>query len=67
MNGMLNWLDDRTGYKNLVHETLNEPIPGGAKWKYVWGSTLSFVFMVQVITGFFLWGAYSPSTLTGAT
>ena len=64
MNGMLNWLDDRTGYKNLVHETLNEPIPGGAKWKYVWGSTLSFVFMVQVITGFFLWGAYSPSTLT---
>lgn len=64
MNALLNWLDHRTGYKTLMHEALNEPIPGGAKWKYVWGSTLTFVFMVQVITGFFLWSAYSPSTLT---
>jgi ubiquinol-cytochrome c reductase cytochrome b subunit len=64
MNALLNWLDHRTGYRTLMHEALNEPIPGGAKWKYVWGSTLTFVFMVQVITGFFLWSAYSPSTLT---
>ncbi len=64
MNSLLNWLDDRTGYRALVHEALNEPIPGGAKWKYVWGSTLTYVFVVQVITGFFLWAAYSPSTST---
>ena len=64
MNAILNWLDDRTGYRTLMHEALNEPIPGGARWKYVWGSTLTFVFAVQVITGFFLWSAYSPSTLT---
>lgn len=64
VNKILNWLDDRTGYKLLMHEALNEPIPGGAKWKYVWGSTLTFVFAVQVITGFFLWSAYSPSTMT---
>ncbi len=64
MNAILNWLDDRTGYRALMHEALNEPIPGGAKWKYVWGSTLTFVFAVQVITGFFLWSAYSPSTST---
>lgn len=59
-----NWLDHRTGYKLLVHEALNEPIPGGTRWAYVPGSTLTFVFMVQVITGVFLWSAYSPSTLT---
>jgi len=64
MNTLLNWLDHRTGYRTLMHEALNEPIPGGAKWKYVWGSTLTFVFAVQVMTGFFLWAAYSPSTLT---
>lgn len=64
MNAILNWLDNRTGYRSLMHEALNEPIPGGAKWKYVWGSTLTFVFAVQIITGFFLWSAYSPSTLT---
>lgn len=64
MNTILNWLDNRTGYRALMHEALNEPIPGGAKWKYVWGSTLTFVFAVQIITGFFLWSAYSPSTST---
>lgn len=62
MNALLTWLDSRTGYKHLIQEALYEPIPGGARWRYVWGSTLSFVFMTQVITGFFLWSAYSPST-----
>ncbi len=47
-----------------MHEALNEPIPGGAKWRYVWGSTLTFTFFVQVITGFCLWMAYSPSATT---
>jgi ubiquinol-cytochrome c reductase cytochrome b subunit len=30
----------------------------------VWGSTLTFTFAVQVITGIFLWMAYSPSSQT---
>ena len=58
------WLDHRTGYRALVHETLFENVPGGARWRYVWGSTLVFFFSVQVITGLFLWMAYSPSTQT---
>lgn len=58
------WLDDRTGAKKLVHEALYEPIPGGARWRYVWGSTLVMAFATQVITGIFLWMAYSPSTQT---
>lgn len=64
MNAILNWLDDRTGYKTLLHETLYERVPGGARWRYVWGSTLVFAFAVQLITGTFLWMAYSPSSLT---
>lgn len=64
MTALLDWLDHRTGYRRMVHEALNEPIPGGARWRYVWGSTLTFVFFVQIVTGFFLWSAYSPSTLT---
>ena len=55
------WLDDRTGYRNLLSEALFERIPGGARWRYVWGSTLVFTFTLQVITGFCLWSAYSPS------
>ncbi len=55
------WLDNRTGYRRLLHEALYENIPGGARWRYVWGSTLVFAFMVQVVTGIVLWMAYSPS------
>lgn len=64
MRGALEWLDQRTGYKGLVHEALFENVPGGARWRYVWGSTLVFFFTVQVITGTFLWMAYSPGTQT---
>lgn len=64
MNALLNWLDDRTGYKVLLHEALYERVPGGARWRYVWGSTLVFTFVTQMVTGIFLWMAYSPSAQT---
>ncbi len=64
MKPALDWLDNRTGYRRLVHETLYENVPGGARWRYVWGSTLAFCFVIQVITGTFLWLAYSPSSQT---
>ncbi len=64
MKSLLDWLDQRTGFRVLVHAALYEHIPGGARWRYVWGSTLVFTFSVQVITGIFLWMAYSPSTQT---
>ena len=51
-------------YRGLVRAALYEPIPGGARWRYVWGSTLVMAFATQVITGMFLWMAYSPSTQT---
>ncbi len=64
MSRFLAWLDDRTGYRGLVHDALFEHIPGGARWRYVWGSTLVFAFVVQIITGVILWAAYSPSAQT---
>jgi ubiquinol-cytochrome c reductase cytochrome b subunit len=64
MSGLLAWLDDRTGYRAIVHDVLYEHVPGGARWRYVWGSTLVFCFFVQVVTGLILWTAYSPSAHT---
>ena len=64
MSKFTDWLDHRTGYRALLHEALYENIPGGARWRYVWGSTLVFAFTVQLITGVFLWMAYSPSDNT---
>ena len=57
----LAWMDERTGYRKLVRATLVEPIPGGARWKYVWGSALTFAIVVQFVTGIALWASYSPN------
>ena len=62
MKSIWKWLDHRTGLASLLHEALYERIPGGARWRYVWGSTLVFAFFVQVVTGFFLWASYSPNS-----
>lgn len=64
LKSLADWFDNRTGCRRLVHAALFEHIPGGARWRYVWGSTLIFTFTVQAITGIFLWMAYSPSSTT---
>ncbi len=64
MSRLLDWLDHRTGIREISRAALYEHIPGGARWRYVWGSTLLFTFVVQMITGFFLWTAYAPSSQT---
>ncbi len=64
MTRLFDWLEDRTGIRGLTNAALYEHIPGGARWRYVWGSTLMFAFVVQMVTGFFLWAAYSPSSQT---
>jgi ubiquinol-cytochrome c reductase cytochrome b subunit len=61
---LADWFDDRTGWRGFVHEALYERVPGGARWRYVWGSTLVFAFAVQTITGLFLWMGYSSSAQT---
>jgi ubiquinol-cytochrome c reductase cytochrome b subunit len=61
---LFDWLDVRTGFRDWTHDALYENIPSGARFRYVTGSMLVFAFMVQVITGLFLWMAYSPSSQT---
>ncbi len=55
------WIDRRTGLDKLLHEALDEPIPGGARLAYIFGSGLLFIFLSQVITGVFLALYYVPS------
>ena len=61
MKFLLDWIDDRTGIARLTREALFENIPAGARWRYVWGSALTFAILVQFITGIMLWMFYSPS------
>jgi ubiquinol-cytochrome c reductase cytochrome b subunit len=60
--GWMDWLDNRTGIRSLLHEALDERIPGGARWAYVFGSGLLYLFLSQVITGVFLALYYVPSS-----
>ncbi len=56
------WLDERLNLGPVKIALLNEPIPGGASWIYVFGSVTLFFFVLQMVTGMFLAIYYSPST-----
>lgn len=63
MRGRLgDWLDDRSGYRALVHRALGEPVTGGARWAYVFGSAMAMIFVIQIATGLLLALFYSPSS-----
>ncbi len=55
------WLDDRTGYSTLVRLIVDEPIPGGARWWYVFGAVLTFLLALEFFTGVLLAAYYAPS------
>ncbi|MDO8546158.1 MAG: cytochrome b N-terminal domain-containing protein [Nitrospirales bacterium] len=55
------WLDSRLKLKPVKDTLLDEPIPGGASWIYVFGSATLFLFALQAITGMFLAVYYAPT------
>ncbi len=59
--GIRGWVESRTGLNLLLKVSLDEPVPGGTRWAYVFGSGLLFVFISQVITGICLALYYVPS------
>ncbi len=61
IKAFLDALDQRVGYRHLLKEALDEPIPGGASWAYVLGSATLVIFLVQLGTGLVLATYYSPS------
>jgi ubiquinol-cytochrome c reductase cytochrome b subunit len=58
------WLEERLGHRRIVREALDEPVPGGARWAYVFGSVLVLLLLVQAVTGVLLMTAYAPSATT---
>jgi ubiquinol-cytochrome c reductase cytochrome b subunit len=59
--GVWGWINRRTGLDDLLKTALYEPIPGGARFAYIFGSGLLFIFISQVVTGVFLALYYVPS------
>lgn len=58
------FVDERTGHRKLLAHILEEPIQGGARWAYVFGSALLGTFLVQAVTGVALMTSYAPSDKT---
>jgi len=56
------WLEERTGYRGALHLALDEPLPGGASFAFVFGSVLVFLLVLQIVTGIFLAMGYSASS-----
>lgn len=58
---LYDWLDSRLKLKPIQKTLLDEPIPGGASWIYVFGSATLFLFVLQAVTGMFLALYYAPT------
>lgn len=61
LNRFYAWLDERTGIDAAICQALAEPIRGGSRWAYVFGSGLAFLIALQVVTGILLTLYYVPS------
>ncbi|MGA2813198.1 MAG: cytochrome b N-terminal domain-containing protein [Candidatus Acidiferrum sp.] len=59
--GLWGWINHRTGIDGVLATALYEPIPGGARFAYIFGSGVLFIFISQIITGVFLALYYVPS------
>lgn len=55
------WFDERLRLTPMRIALLEEPIPGGASWIYVFGSVTLFAFLLQMLTGMFLMLSYAPT------
>jgi len=56
------WLDERIGHRSLLSQVCEEPLPGGARWTYVFGYLVLVQLCFQVLTGFLLALSYSPGS-----
>jgi ubiquinol-cytochrome c reductase cytochrome b subunit len=56
------WINDRSGFSELLKPLLNHPVPPGSRWAYVFGSATLFCFILQVATGIALALLYQPSS-----
>lgn len=56
------WINDRSGFSELLKPLLEHPVPPDSRWAYVFGSATLFCFILQVATGVGLALLYQPSS-----
>lgn len=61
IDGLIDWLDERTGLKKPIIDMATHLVPPGSRWFYVFGTAVLTSFIIQVVTGVALATAYIPS------
>ena len=61
MKKVLDWIDDRSGYRESIRKIAEQPLEGGSRWAYVFGHALALIITVQSITGVLLMLNYTPA------
>src|SRR5688500_13079271 len=61
LDGVVDWLDSRTGIRTARKHLLDEPLPAGVGWGFVTGSILLMLLAVQLVTGIVLTFYYVPA------
>ena len=60
--GISRWINKRWPLDALIRIGLEEEMPGGASYAYVFGSSLALIFLLQITTGICQLFYYIPST-----
>ena len=64
MGSLFKWLNDRTGLVTAAKTWANWTVPAGRCLCRYLPAAIIFAFLLQGITGLFLWAFYSPSAVT---
>ncbi len=64
MKAFYAWLNERTGVGDWLGMLREVPIAGRPSWSKALPCAVVFTFLIEAITGFFLWIYYSPSAQT---
>jgi ubiquinol-cytochrome c reductase cytochrome b subunit len=62
---IVRWINDRWPLQPLIRWGLEEEMPGGASYAYVFGSALLLLFLLQVVTGLWQLLYFVPTTDRG--
>lgn len=60
----IKWLDERTGVCSAFTKLYNWQVPGGSFCCRCLPISILFLFLLQALTGIFLWAFYSPSAIS---
>lgn len=61
LRSLADWLDERTGVREIARALFARKIPPGTGWIYTLGSVSLFLLLLQIATGIFMAMSYAPT------